>query len=105
MDLGNYMRFFAALVFVLALIGLATWLARKFGFGIRSAPVRRGDRRLHVVEVATVGSKHRAVLLRRDDKEHLVILGGATDVVVETGIAAPPESSVTAPAPKSAAGG
>lgn len=88
MDLGNYLRFIAALIFVLALIAGATWLARRFGFGTRAAP-RRSERRLSVVEVATIDSKHRAVLLRRDDKEHLVVIGGASDMVVETGIDAP----------------
>ena len=93
MDIGNYMRFIAALVFVLALIGLATWLARRFGFGVRAPMVRRADRRLSVVEVATVDSKHRAVLLRRDDREHLILIGGTNDVVVETGIPARPDAA------------
>lgn len=95
MDLGNYLRFFAALLFVLALIGVATWLARKLGFGVRAGP-RRGERRLSVVEVATIDSKHRAVLLRRDDTEHLVVLGATSDVVVETGIEAPEQTNETA---------
>ena len=33
MDAGNYVRFVAALIFVLGLIALATWLARRFGVG------------------------------------------------------------------------
>lgn len=97
MDLGNYMRFLAALLFVLALIALATWLARRYGFGTRAAPARRGERRLKIVEIVTLDSKHRAVLLSRDDTEHLVLLGGATGVVVESGIrpahAEPPNSN------------
>ena len=37
MELDTYMRFGLALVFVLALIGIAAWLARKAGLGTRVA--------------------------------------------------------------------
>lgn len=90
MDAGNYVRFVAALLFVLALIAFATWLARRFGLGGQAVSVRRSDRRLKVVEAITLDAKHRAVLLRRDDTEHLVMLGANCDVVIETGIKAPP---------------
>ena len=89
MDMSNYLRFAAALVFVLALIGVASWLARRYGFGTRAGPVRRGDRRLEIVEIATIDAKHRAVLIRRDSVEHLILMGGPGDIVVETGIVPP----------------
>lgn len=92
MDLSNYFRFVAALAFVLALIGLATWLARRYGMGNRVAPAKRGERRLGIVEIASIDAKHRAVLIRRDDREHLVLIGGASDVLIETGIVPPPGS-------------
>ena len=95
MDAGNYVRFVAALLFVLALIALATWLARRFGLGGQAPAIRRNERRLKVVEAITLDSKHRAVLLRRDDTEHLVVLGASGDVVVETGISPPAETKDT----------
>ena len=95
MDAGNYLRFVAALLFVLGLIALATWLARRFGLGGQAPTVRRGERRLKVVETMTLDSKHRAVLLRRDDTEHLVVLGANGDLVVETGISPPPDAAET----------
>lgn len=33
MDASNYVRFVAALLFVLALIAFAIWLAKRFGMG------------------------------------------------------------------------
>lgn len=99
MDYGNYIRFVAALIFVLGLIALATWLAKRFGIGTRSGPMRGAPRRLRVVEIATVDAKHRAVLLRRDDTEHLVLIGGATDIVIESGIAANDDASTATPNP------
>jgi flagellar protein FliO/FliZ len=93
MDLSNYLRFVAALAFVLALIGFATWLARRYGVGGRAVPGKRGDRRLGIVEIATIDAKHRAVLIRRDDREHLLLIGGASDLVIETGIVPPARDS------------
>jgi flagellar protein FliO/FliZ len=90
MDASNYVRFVAALLFVLALIGFATWLAKRFGMGGRVNAVKRGERRLQIVEAMTVDAKHRAVLIRRDNTEHLVLLGPASDVVIETAIEPPP---------------
>lgn len=90
MDASNYVRFVAALLFVLALIAFATWLAKRFGMGGRVNAVKRGERRLQIVETMTVDAKHRAVLIRRDDIEHLVLLGQTADLVIESGIKAPP---------------
>ena len=39
-----------------------------------------------MVEQATVDSRRRLVLIRRDDVEHLIMTGGPVDVVIETGI-------------------
>ena len=93
MDFTNYLRFVAALLFVLALIGFATWLARKFGVGGRVTPIRSSQRRLHVVEIATIDSKHRAALIRRDSTEHLVLLGANNAVVLEAGIEPPADGA------------
>ena len=40
------------------------------------------------MEQASVDSKRKLVLIRRDDVEHLIMTGGPVDVVIETGIAA-----------------
>lgn len=42
--------------------------------------------RLSVVEQASVDSRRRIVLIRRDNVEHLIMTGGPADVVIETGI-------------------
>lgn len=44
------------------------------------------ERRLGVVEQASVDGKRRLILVRRDNVEHLIMTGGPVDVVVETGI-------------------
>ncbi len=89
MDIDVYLRFLLALVFVLALIGILAWAARRFGLGVRTLPNRNRTRRLAIVEVAAVDSKRRLVLVRRDDKEHLVLLGANSELLIEPGIAVP----------------
>lgn len=86
----------AALVFVLGLFGLLILGARKLGLGGMVATKRLGeDRRLGIVEVLALDGRRRAVLLKRDDVEHLVILGPEGETVVERSI----EWSATASRP------
>lgn len=86
MDLVAYLKFIAALLFVLALIGLLAWLARRFGLGPRLGP-NTGARRLTLVEVMVIDARRRLVLVRRDEVEHLLLLGASSECVVESGIA------------------
>ncbi len=99
MELGDYTRFILALVFVLALIGLLTWLVRRFGLAGRTPTIGRHGRRLDVIEVAALDSRRRLVLVRRDRTEHLVLLGINADIVVERGIAADEAGSGSAAEP------
>lgn len=78
----------AALVAVLALFGLLVWIFRRFSQGGGLGGGRRG-RRLAVSEAAMVDKRRRLVLIRRDDSEHLLMIGGPQDVVIETGIIPP----------------
>lgn len=88
MDIGfqSYLQFLLALVFVLALFGALVLLARRYGIGHRMATRPNATRRLGLVEVMALDSKRRLVLLRRDDTEHLLVLGPEGQTVVESGI-------------------
>jgi len=92
MEFEGYIRFFLALIFVLALIGILTAVARRFGFGYRMATKGSKARRLSIVEVMPVDAKRRLVLLRRDSTDHLVLLGSGPDLLLEGGIPAPAEA-------------
>jgi flagellar protein FliO/FliZ len=89
MELEAYLRFGLALLFVLGLIGLCAWGAKRLGMTPRVSAGAGRAKRLAIVEVAAVDAKRRLVLVRRDDREHLLLLGAAQDVVVESGIATP----------------
>ncbi len=93
MDLGygDYFQFVFALIFVLALIGVFAILARRFGLGYRAPKLARHERRLTVVEFMPIDARRRLAIIRRDSVEHLILLGAASETVVETGIAEPPD--------------
>ena len=82
MDFDLYLRFALALILVLGLIALLAWLLRRFGMGVKMTK----GRRLGVTEVQMLGPRHRLMLIRRDEVEHLVIVGPASETVVESGI-------------------
>jgi len=79
----------AAFLFAFALIALIAWAFKTFVLTGRSGPglLRGRDRRLGVVETASVDGHRKLVLIRRDTVEHLIMTGGPVDVLIETGIA------------------
>lgn len=85
MGLDGYFRFLFALTAVIVLIGLAAWAAKRLIPSLRAVN-QGGVRRIGIVEVTTLDTRRRLVLLRRDDVEHLVILGPNSETVVERGI-------------------
>ena len=92
-------KFFFTFLFVLILIGAAAWLVRRFGSANVGASTNRGRMpRLAVIDAAAVDSRRRLVLVRHDNVEHLLMIGGPSDIVVEPNIQRGPAA---APAPGS----
>src|SRR5512146_2257436 len=92
-------RFFIAFLVVLALIGLTAWLVRRFGANRLGNASRGRQPRLAVIDAATVDGRRRLVLIRRDNVEHLMMIGGPTDVVVEQNIVRAAPAAPRAPEP------
>ena len=84
-------RFLAALILVVGMmLGLGLIMRRvQHGKGMGGLGSKR---RLRITEILPLDSRHRAILLRRDDREHLVILGPTGETVVESGIMPPQET-------------
>lgn len=72
MDTIDYLRFLAALAFVLGLIGLLVWLARRYRLGGTPAGAAR---RLRLIEALPIDPRRKLVLVRLDDREFLLLLG------------------------------
>lgn len=99
MDAASLLRALAALLFVIGLIYLLAFLGRKFDLPRRLSGVGRGSARLGVEEVLYIDAKHRLLLIRRDQTQHLVCIAPNGVYTVETGIAplpAPLANSLTA---------
>jgi flagellar biogenesis protein FliO len=79
-------RFFIAFVVVFGLIGLTAWLVRRFGTARLGESTRGRQPRLAVIEAGAVDGRRRLVLIRRDNVEHLLMIGGPSDIVVEQNI-------------------
>ncbi|TPM36021.1 flagellar biosynthetic protein FliO [Mesorhizobium sp. B2-3-5] len=87
---------FAALI-LLVIVLIIIRLVRNLTFGTFVAGGRNRKTRLAVMDATAVDSHRRLVLVRRDDIEHLLLIGGPTDVVVERDIrlAAPRRPALT----------
>ena len=90
-------------VLLMAILALLV-LIKIFGGSVKG---RKGSR-LGISEYYEIDKTRRLVLLRRDDMEHLVLIGGAQDVVIEHGIGSPllaeetPQPAVLRQAPRPA---
>ncbi len=91
----------ASLVVALALLCLVGvfWFIRNRP----SSPFIRGGKnrqpRLAVLDAAAVDTRRRLVLVRRDDVEHLIMIGGPTDIVIESRIAPQRPATMATPQP------
>jgi flagellar protein FliO/FliZ len=85
MDVILYVKGLCAFVFVIALMLFLSWALKKAG-GVTAA--LKSDKRLKIVEALPIDHKHRLVLVRRDNREHLLVLGPESETVIESGIVA-----------------
>ena len=86
MELEVLGRFFAALLFVLALIGLIAWVFRRTGLlkGALFAGRGGGAGSLKVVEQMALDTRRRLVVIEHADRRHLLLLGQNGDLVIES---------------------
>ncbi len=78
MSFATLLTAFAALAVVLGLVWLASRVARWGGLATRSG----GGRRLAVQDTVALDARRRLTLVRCDDRDVLLLTGGAQDVVV-----------------------
>jgi flagellar protein FliO/FliZ len=100
MEVTDYLRFLLVLMVVLGLIVGLGWLLKRLGVGDGARGPLARRRRLGTIESATLDARHKVVLVRRDDVEHLVLVGPNTSQVIESGIVASgdmPDAAQTPP--------
>jgi len=85
MDTVDPLRFLFAFLFVIALIGALALLLKRYGGAKFFTPAQTGGR-IDIVETRHIDARRKLVLIRRDDKEHLLLLAGDRETLVESGI-------------------
>jgi flagellar protein FliO/FliZ len=87
MEPVSYLRAVLALIFVVALIALIAWAARRWlasGGNFATMKVKDSTRRLQMVEQFYFEPKRRLVLMRCDDEEHLILLGHQRETLIRS---------------------
>lgn len=79
MDVLDWARALFALVATLALIAGAAYAARRLGMLQPGGPAQK---RMRITETLLIDTRRRMVIVRVDDREHVLLLGPAGDVVV-----------------------
>lgn len=77
---------FFALAAVIVAIVLLLWLL-KLLFNASGNVTRGRNRRLAVMDTLALDPKRQLLIVRRDNVEHLILVGGTQDLVIESGIA------------------
>lgn len=92
---SDVLRFFLALAMVLILIGLLAWFVRHFRIGGFMSAVA-GSGRIGIVQTLAIAPRQRLILIRRDDREHLLLIGHDREQVVERDIRPPGGAALAA---------
>jgi flagellar protein FliO/FliZ len=80
-------KFAVSFAVVIGLIVVAAFLWNRFGLKGRGRfPSQSRQPRLAVVDSAPIDDKRNLVIVRRDNVEHLLLIGGTTDLLVEANI-------------------
>ncbi|UXM94081.1 flagellar biosynthetic protein FliO [Bartonella sp. HY329] len=79
----SYAAYFVAAIIVLWVIIL---IIKRITRGTYVVGGKDREARLSVRDAAPIDSKRRLVLIKRDNIEHLILIGGPTDIVIETNI-------------------
>lgn len=85
MDMLSVLRTIGSLGIVLGLLAGALWLVRRYDIKLPGRSFG-ASRRLELVERLAIDPRRSVALLRRDGREHLILLAPEGHVVVETNI-------------------
>ncbi|MDX1975859.1 MAG: flagellar biosynthetic protein FliO [Rickettsiales bacterium] len=82
MDEVDIIRFTLAFVLVICLIALLGVILRI----CKKSQMSRPGKRLHIVEVQSIDSRRKLVLIRRDQVEHVMLLADGREMLIESNI-------------------
>lgn len=81
----SWLRVIVAFAVVFGLLGLLGYALKYVSLrGIKLPGMKMRDQRLQIIESLPLDVRRRLVIVRRDDVEHLLLLGANQDIVVES---------------------
>lgn len=101
-NLSPAVKYVIAFAIIFAMLVLLALILRRLTGGKMSLSNERGrarQPRLGIVDVYDLDRQRQLILLRRDNVEHLLLVGGPNDVVVETNIVRVPGARLPPAAP------
>lgn len=92
MEFSLFLRAILALLFVTGLIGLTSILIKKYGPN-KHLNLTKGNKRLTITEITPLDHRNRLMLIKRDNTEHLILVGPAETTLIESNIPPKPKAS------------
>lgn len=94
------LRTFGALGIVLGLLAGALWLVRRYDLKLPGALMggmmrSNGPRRIELIDRLSIDPRRSVALIRRDDKEHLVMIAPEGLLLIEASIPTPATKATT----------
>lgn len=86
MDMLALLRTLGGLGTVLGLLAGALWVVRRYDLRLPGRAVSIRDRRLELVETLSIDARRVVALVRRDGREHLLLIAPEGHLVLETGL-------------------
>lgn len=86
MDVPSLLRTTGALGLVLGLLFLALWAVRRYNLALPGGAGDWSTRRVAVVERVSLDSRRNLLLIRRDGREHLLLVAPEGTALIEQGI-------------------
>ena len=97
MDILSMFRTVGALGLVLGMLAAALWAVKRYDIKLPGRVSTGSRKRVEVVERLALDAKRSVALIRRDGREHLVLIGPDGSTTLETGIIAPPREAAPEP--------
>jgi len=70
-------------IFVLALMYFFAWVLKKFGLA-QGVVAPKENARLKIIEMLPIDHSRKLVIVKRDEHEHLLLLGANSETLIET---------------------
>ncbi|RCL00099.1 MAG: hypothetical protein JSC189_001266 [Candidatus Tokpelaia sp. JSC189] len=85
-DAASVISHIAICITLFAIAWLCLAFFRRLNKRVFPIAGRKGHTRLSVCDIAIIDSQRRVILIRRDNIEHLVLIGGSSDMIIEGNI-------------------